>query len=530
MKKILAERKFEFPNTYVIVSAVILLCAAATWFVPGGEYMQGNNGELTYTRTESAPQTWQIFTALYKGFGKQAGIIVFILIVGGALWIINSTRALDAGIAVFLSKARKLERFAIFRTIGIGNIILVCMTLLFSLFGSIFGMSEECIAFVAISIPLAISMGYDSIVGIGMVYLGAHVGFAGAFLNPFTVGVAQDMAGLPLFSGMGYRLVCWAVLTLFLTAVLLVYASRIRKNPQKSPMYEIDGFWRDKSASDAEQITRYTNKASWLSFALAMGAILLFTILYNGECSINIGADVYSVPWLMPLTAVLFAALSIASLRKSVHFYIVNLLAFTIIYLIMGAVCFGWYIPEISALFLALAVLSGIASGSGANRIANEFIAGAKDIFPAAFIVGLASGIIIILQDGKVIDTILHSMESSLDGAGRLASLSLMYGIQTFMNLFIPSATAKAAITMPIMAPFSDLIGLSRQATVLAFQFGDGFTNMITPTSGVLMAVLGMARIPYSKWVKWAWKLILAMVVIGFLLLIPTVYLNLEGF
>ncbi len=232
----------------------------------------------------------------------------------------------------------------------------------------------------------------------------------------------------------------------------------------------------------------------------------------------------------MPAAAVLFTILSVYALRKSVHFYIVVLLAFTIVYLVIGTICFGWYIPEISALFLALAILSGIASGYGAGKISDEFIAGAKDIFSAAFIVGLASGIIIILQDGKIIGTILHSMESSLNGAGPLASLSMMYGIQTFINLFIPSATAKAAITMPIMAPFSDLIGLSHQATVLAFQFGDGFTNMITPTSGVLMAVLGMARIPYMKWVKWAWKFILLLILIGFLLLLPTVLLNISGF
>lgn len=522
--------KRKFPNTYIIVSAVILLCAVATWFVPGGEYVQGADGKLTFTETDHVPQTWQVLAAMYKGFGKQAGIIAFILIVGGAMWIINSTKALDTGIMAFLAKAQKLEKYAMFRAVGINNIILVCMTLLFSLFGGIFGMSEECIAFVAISIPLAISMGYDSITGVGMVYLGAHVGFAGAFLNPFTIGVAQDMAGLPLFSGIGYRLVCWTVLTLFLISFLLIYASRIRKDPKKSPMYELDGFWREKASAVPEDTSHSRNRASWISFALAFTAILLFTVRYSGDCAVNIGSSVIPVPWLMPAAAVLFTVLSVYALRRSVHFYIVVLLASTIIYLVIGTVCFGWYIPEISALFLALAILGGIASGYDAGKITDEFIAGAKDIFSAAFIVGLASGIIIILQDGKIIDTILHSMESSLEGSGKLASLSLMYGIQTFINLFIPSATAKAAITMPIMAPFSDMIGLSRQATVLAFQFGDGFTNMITPTSGVLMAVLGMARIPYTKWVRWAWKLILMLIIIGFLLLLPTVLTTLEGF
>ncbi len=523
-------RKFAFPNTYVIVFAVILACAAATWFVPGGEYVRADSGEPTYRAVDSVPQTWQVFSALYKGFEKQAGIIAFILIVGGAMWLINSSKALDAGISAFLRKAQRLERFGIFRTIGINNIVLVCMTLLFSLFGGIFGMSEECIAFVAISIPLAVSMGYDSIVGVGMVYLAAHVGFAGAFLNPFTVGVAQEMTGLPLFSGMGYRLVCWAVLTLFLITVLLAYASRIRKTPGKSPMYKIDAFWREKVSSDAEKTVPYKNKGSWLSFGLALAAVTAFCIFYSGDCAVSVGNSSYSAVWLLPLSAVCFAALSVAALRKSVHYYIVNLLVFTIIYLVIGTTCFGWYIPEISALFLALAILSGIASGEGANKIANEFIAGAKDIFSAAFIVGLASGIIIILQEGRIIDSILHSLEAGLEGAGRLSSLSMMYGIQTFINLFIPSATAKAAITMPIMAPFSDLIGLSRQASVLAFQFGDGFTNMITPTSGVLMAVLGMARIPYGKWVKWVWKLIVAMIAIGFILLVPTVLFEIKGF
>lgn len=281
---------------------------------------------------------------------------------------------------------------------------------------------------------------------------------------------------------------------------------------------------------DSEDIRPYTNKASWLSFFLASAAILLFTISYGGDCALRIGDNSYRAVWLMPVTALIFAVTSLATLRKSVHYYIVNLLAFTIIYLIIGTTCFGWYIPEISALFLALAILSGIASGSGANKIVNDFLAGAKDIFSAALIVGLASGIIIILKDGKVIDTILHGMETSLDGSGPAASLGLMYGIQTVLNFFIPSATAKAAITMPIMAPFADMIGLSRQATVLAFQFGDGFTNMITPTSGVLMAVLGLARIPYAKWVKWVWKLILALTVIGFVLLVPTALFPVEGF
>ena len=230
------------------------------------------------------------------------------------------------------------------------------------------------------------------------------------------------------------------------------------------------------------------------------------------------------------MVALLFIVSSVGALRKSVHFYILTLLGFTIIYLIVGVLGYQWYIGEISALFLALGIFSGIAMDLSANKIVNELMAGAKDILSAALIVGLAAGIVYILEEGRIIDTILHAMASGLGEAGEVGSLGLMYGIQTVINLVIPSASAKAAITMPIMAPFSDIIGVSRQATVLAFQFGDGFTNMITPTSGVLIAVLGIARIPYGKWFKWILPLILILVLVGFLLLIPTVFLPLSGF
>ena len=171
-----------------------------------------------------------------------------------------------------------------------------------------------------------------------------------------------------------------------------------------------------------------------------------------------------------------------------------------------------------------------MASGNSADNIAKEFIAGAKDIFSAALVIGFAAGIIYILKNGNAIDPMLNSMADALEGAGKTGALGMMYGIQTFLNLFIPSASAKAAVTMPIMAPFSDMIGLSRQATVLAFQFGDGFTNMITPCSGVLMAVLSVAKIPYAKWFRFIWKFILTLILIGFLLLLPTVFFTLPGF
>jgi uncharacterized ion transporter superfamily protein YfcC len=238
----------------------------------------------------------------------------------------------------------------------------------------------------------------------------------------------------------------------------------------------------------------------------------------------------FNTPWLLWTISGLFAFFSAIALKKSVRMFILNMLLFTIAFLVIGVMGYGWYLPEICALFLALAVASGISASYSADKIAAEFVAGAKDIFSAALIIGFAAGIIIILKDGNVIDTMLNSMADALEESGKVGALGAMYGIQTFINLFIPSASAKAAVTIPIMAPFSDLIGVSRQATVLAFQFGDGITNMITPCSGVLLAVLSVARIPYEKWFGFIWKFVLALIIIGFLLLIPTVFLELPGF
>ncbi len=185
---------------------------------------------------------------------------------------------------------------------------------------------------------------------------------------------------------------------------------------------------------------------------------------------------------------------------------------------------------EITGLFLAMGIICAIIAGFDTDRTVKELMAGAKDILSAALVVGFASGIIVILQDGKIVDSILHSMQEGLDGGGKAGSLSAMYGIQAVINFIIPSATAKAAITIPIMAPFADMTGVSRQAMVLAFQFGDGFTNMITPTSGVLVAALAMAKVPYTKWVKWIWKMVVALLVLGLLLLLPTALFQIAGF
>ena len=436
----------KVPGTYTIIFAMILLSALLTWFVPGGEYVKGEEGTLSYRDVESVPQFFGVFTALYHGFVKQSGIIIFILIVGGSFWLLNSTGAISVGIGRFIRSVGRYHK-----------VVLVAITLLFSLAGAIFGMSEETIPFVGIVVPLVVSMGYDAFLGMLIVYVAANVGFSSAFLNPFTVGIAQEMAELPLFSGMEYRLFCWAILTLLLILFVLFYAKSVYKAPQAAAEQQI--FAAPQPMSAAQKI------------------ILL----------------------------ILFA---------------------TIVLLVVGVTLWGWYMAEISGLFLAMGIVSGIVAGYDSGRISSEMIAGAKDILSSALVVGLASGIIVILQEGRIIDSILNSLQAALNNAGGEWSLSAMYGIQALINTIIPSATAKAAITIPIMAPFSDMVGVSRQAMVLAFQFGDGFTNMITPTSGVLIASLSMARITYSEWVRKIWRPVLALMVIGLLLLLGTLLIT----
>lgn len=521
------EKKFKIPHTYVIIFALIVLSAIVTFLLPAGQY---NKETLEFSYVDGSPQSWQVLTAFFHGFTRQAGIIAFILVIGAAFWVVNSCKAIDAGIFSFLSFTKKLENNRVLKRVGINNIIIVLIMLMFSLFGAIFGMSEETIAFTIIIIPLAISMGYDSITGLAMVYVAAHVGFSGAILNPFTIGIAQNIAGLPMFSGIEYRLFCWIILNIITISIVLWYAARVKKDPTKSLLYHEDEYWRHRNElQKQEEIVFHTPKSAWVAYIITLIILSLFSVFYY-HTTIKVGSSVYDVPYLIPILSLLFAYVAFRSLKKSVHFFVLNLLFFTIIFLVVGVMGYGWYVGEISALFLALGILSGIAAGYSSNEIVSKLTDGARDILSAALVVGLAAGIIVILEDGKVIDTLLFRISSFMGEAGKVASVGVMYLIQTVINIVIPSASAKAAITMPIMAPFSDLIGVSRQVTVLAFQFGDGFTNMITPTSGILIAVLTIARVPYGKWFKIVMPFILLLIVVGFLLLLPTLFFDINGF
>lgn len=530
---------FKIPHTFTIVFSIIVTCAVLTWIIPGGEFdhqivnVDGHERSIvvddSYHHVDRQPQTWQIFTSFFKGFERTAPIIVFILMIGGAFWIMNETNAINRGIYLFLERTQRMQRHKFFRAVGVDNLLIIAIMLMFSLFGSVFGMSEETIAFIVIFIPLAISMGYDSIVGVLMCYVAAHVGFAGAMLNPFTIGIAQGLSGLPTFSGIGYRLFCWILLTVVAIVFTLLYARWVKKNPTKSIMYDLDQYWRDKtSVEGTQQEAVKSSLATWIVYGV-ISLILVYCAIIMPHTAITLGNGSKTIV-LFPIIAGIYILLGFFATRTSVHHFILTLLLLTIVCLVTGVLGYGWYVMEIAGLFFAMGIAAGIAFNLKLDKIIRLFLEGCKDIMVAALVVGLAGGIIVVLEEGKIIDTILYAISQGMGDAGRIGATASMYVVQNLLNLIIPSGSAKAALTIPMMAEWADLMGVSRQLTVLAFQFGDGFTNMLTPTSGVLIGVLGVARIPYAKWFKFIWKFLLALILLGFLLLLPPLFATFAGF
>lgn len=434
----------KVPDVYVIVYSLTLIAAVATWFVPGGAFDRetavrgGVETEVvvpgSYHAEAADPQVFEVFSAPIKGALRLAQIIFFIFMVGGSFYVLNETQAITAGIHR-LVKALRGREFLVIPTV---------MTV-FSLFGATFGMCEEAIPFVLIFVPLALALGYDSLVGVSLSFLAAGVGFAGAFLNPFTVQIAQGIAGVQPVSGWQYRLVVWVVATGATITWVMVYAAKIKADPTSSSMYELDQVRRKEVLESQQRLTELTARRA-ACLAILLGGVLMMVI---------------------------------------------------------GVVVFEWYIIELTGLFIAMGLAAGVISGMDANTIAKTFVAGCRDMAGAALVVGFAGGIIEILEAGNIMDTILFAMSSVTSGLPTIVTAQVMYGMQLVVNLFIPSGSTQAALVMPIMAPLAILSGITPQTAVLAYQLGDGFTNMIIPTSGVTVGTLAMAKIPYEKWFRW---------------------------
>ncbi len=452
--------RLRIPNTFVLLFAILALIALATWFIPGGKYDTHlvNGKQLidpaSFHYVESAPQGLvALMKAPIKGFVEAAQIIGFVLVVGGAFAVVQKTDAIDTGIR---SIARMHEHSALVRA----ALIPVFVTL-FSLGGATFGMNEEAIPFVLIFVPLALALGYDTITGVSIPFLGSQAGFGAAFLNPFNVGIAQGIAGVPVFSGIGYRLIVWVATTSVTILFLMWYAARVKQNPALSPTYVLDQTRRQEQPAHIG-LDRMTgrHKAVLAIFARARAAM-----------GIGVGK-------------------------------------------------FDWYIDESAALFLSMAIVVGIVGRLGPDNWVAAFMQGAKDLAPTALVIAIARGTMILARDAHIIDTMLHGLMPLVQSSHPVFAAQKMYLIQSVINFFIHSGTGQAALTMPIMAPLADLVGVTRQTAILAFQLGELSTPMI-PTSGITVGVLALARVPWITWARWMIPLQLIYLVLALVLLIP---------
>lgn len=460
--------KLKTPNTYVIIFSLIALVALSTWFIPGGKYdmtiIDGRELILSdsFHYVQSNPQgIGDVLMAPINGFVDAALIIGFVLLVGGAFGVLQKTEAIDA---LIKSITKTYMKSPLVRAL----LIPLLMTI-FSFMGAVFGFSEEVIPFVLIFIPLSLMIGYDTVTGVAIPFVGAGMGFAAAFLNPFTIGIAQGIAGLPPFSGIFYRIVTWVITTATGIFYVMAYARKIKKNPSLSMTFQHD--IEKKKSLHIDDLDSFS------------------------------GMD-----------------------RK--HIIVLMIFLFSIISLITGVLAYDWYIEEISGLFIVTGILVGVFGGLKSDEITRSFLAGAKDLTSTAIIIGLARGILIIAKEGLIIDTMLNYMSSLIGGLHPVFSAQVMFIVQTFINFFVPSGSGQAALTMPVMAPLADIVGVSRQTAVLAFQFGDGFSNMIIPTSAVTMGVLTLADIPWEKWAKWILPLEIILLFLGCALLVPPVLMG----
>jgi uncharacterized ion transporter superfamily protein YfcC len=447
----------RIPDTYLLIAGVGLLVFLASYFVHPGQFevveVVGADGRIErlvdpesfryasepggaplFSTAEARPG---LFNAVYEGLvsgsrsGGAVGIMAFVLLTGGAFGIVMATGSVDR---------------ALRRLIGDGvsdaRLMLATLFVVFSLGGAVFGMGEEAVPFVLLMVPVMARLGYDNVSAVLVTYGATQVGFATSWMNPFSVAIAQGIAGLPLLSGMGLRIAMWLVFTLFGVLFLLRYAGRIRKPPPQ--------------AGATEAPTPPLGVGDWLVLAA---------------------------------------------------------LALTVAWIVWGVVAAGYYLPEIATQFVVLGTVCAVVGslfrldGMTANGAAAAFRAGAQSLLPAALVIGFARGIVYLMggddpSTPSLLNTLLYAGSDMLGGLPAwLASWLMLLG-QSVFNFFVTSGSGQAALTMPIMAPLSDLLGVTRQVAVLAFQLGDGLTNILVPTSAALMGCLGAAGLEWSRWIR----------------------------
>jgi uncharacterized ion transporter superfamily protein YfcC len=476
----------SMPDAFVILFFVVMLVALATHFIPAGKFdvvKKGNETVLvadSFQFVDDAPKVTLFaengevgfFNFAFEGMvsgdrnGSAIGVMMFIILTGGAFGIIMQTGAVDNGVMALIEKTQRLE-----------ILFIPLLFLLFSLGGAIFGMGEEAIAFCIVLLPLMIAIGYDGITTVLVTYVATQIGFAASWMNPFSVAIAQGIAGIPLMSGLEFRVVMWCVFTLIGLIFTMRYAASIKANPKLSPSYKTD------------RVHIKHDKAEISSSFTAVDSAILLTFLLG------------------------------------------------IIWVIWGVLARQYYIPEIASQFFTLGCVVGFISvllkRLTVNEVASSFKRGAQELLPAAMIVGMAKGIVILMggddaSTASVLNTVLYYASQVIGDLPAALSATLMLAFQAIFNFFIASGSGQAALTMPLMSPLSDLVGVSRQVAVLAFQLGDGLTNIIIPTSAALIGCLGVANVDWLVWARFIGKFMIFIMIVAIVFIVTAVLINLN--
>lgn len=452
--------KFKAPDALALILILLIVASIATYILPTGEFTRYENpvtgiemaDPTSYHRVENNPVSlWGVLKAIPIGLNDSAEIMNFLLIIGGVFGILQGTGSLDALLGSLIKKLEGKERLMIPFILGF-----------WALGGAILGNFEECLAFLPLQITLCLALGFDSILGVALGMCGVAVGYICAILNPFTVGLAQKIAEVPMFSGIGLRVGGFVFLLAVTTVYLYIYAGKIQKNPELSLSYETDlnSPYRENNLLDENVVFSTRHKITLVLFMLG------------------------------------------------------------IVFMVYGVINFDFFLPEIAAVFVAIGIICGISGGLGVNEAVEHFVQGATNLLYAALCVGLARAITVVMTEGNILDVIVFAFSKFVVMLPKQLTAIGMFFFQAVVNIFIPSGTGQAVVSMPIMTPLADVTGLTRQTAVLAYQMGDGITNLVTPTAGDIMAAVAIGGFSFGKWLKWFSKLLLIWVVVCCIILV----------
>ena len=458
--------KFKFPSAYTILFGLIVAVAVATWFVPAGQYDRQTNPALgkevpvpgTYKEVDPNPQGFfDVVLAPVAGFfdpatneARAIDVALFVLIIGGFLGIVTRTGAIDAGIERAMARLKGREKWMI-----------PILMALFAAGGTIYGMAEESLAFYTLVIPVMIAARYDAVTGVAIIMLGAGVGTLGSTINPFATVIAANAAGVPFTDGIVLRFVILILCWLACVAYVMRYAERVRLDPARSIV-------ADKRVSNEEHFLKGRGNPGDRE-----GLVLTLT-----------------------------------------HRIVLMVFALSFAIMIWGVSAGGWWMAEMSGLFIVSSILVGVIARMSEEDFTTTFVDGARDLLGVALVIGIARGIVVVMDAGKMTDTILFWAEGAVSGLSAIGFINMMFALEVAMSFFVPSSSGLAVLTMPIMAPLADFAGVSRDLVVTAYQSASGLVNLINPTFAVVMGGLALGRVPYERWLRFMWPLLLILTVI----------------